>query len=323
MALDQLAISQDVHAQLREELLAGLLAEPRSINPKFFYDQRGSELFSKICEVDEYYPTRTEIGILESCSKEIAAAVGEHAVLLEPGAGACEKVQYLLQDLKPDAYLPLDISRDFLLESAERLREHFPALNVVPLVADFNEDFALPDVSDEAHRVVFYPGSTIGNFTPKAARGFLERAAELLGPLGGLLIGVDLHKSSEILNAAYNDADGYTEAFNLNVLEHANRLLDADFYLENFAHVAFYNRDAQRIEMHLECRIDHEVQCGDKSLSFTKGERIHTEYSHKYTVSSFAALAETAGFEARSCWTDSAGLFSVQYFEVAGDSPSA
>lgn len=316
MALDDFSTPTDVHSELRDELLEGLTSRPRYINPKFFYDERGSELFSRICELDEYYPTRTEIDILDSQSEEIAAVVGSGCELVEPGAGSCEKVRHLIDDLKPSAYLPLDISRDFLLESAERLREDFPDLEVRPLVADFSEEFELPESA--AKRVLFYPGSTIGNFEPGAAGAFLRRAAAMVGAGGGLLIGVDLHKSSEVLNAAYNDSQGVTAEFNRNILRHANELLDADFDPEQFEHVAFYNEREQRVEMHLESCAAQRVQCRGDLLEFEAGERIHTEYSHKYTIDGFGQLAADAGFLARECWIDSDRLFSVQYFEAAG-----
>ncbi|MEM0954620.1 MAG: L-histidine N(alpha)-methyltransferase [Pseudomonadota bacterium] len=322
MALDAAVAYRDVHADLRSELLQGLLQPPRSINPKFFYDERGSELFRLICNVEEYYPTRTEIGILQRYSREIAQAVGDHCQLLEPGAGACEKVRHLLGDLRLDAYLPLDISGDFLLSASDALRAEYPDLVVHPLVADFNDSFDLPPLGETAHRVVFYPGSTIGNFTPAGARSFLARAAALVGAGGGLLIGVDLHKSSDILNAAYNDAQGYTAAFNLNVLSHANVLLQADFDVSAFAHVAFYNESEHRIEMHLESLRDQRVRCPEVELAFRAGERIHTEYSHKYTLEGFCTLAKDAGFASRNCWTDPEGLFSVQYLEVEGAAAS-
>lgn len=314
MALDNISTPTDVHSELREELLEGLESRPRYINPKFFYDERGSELFSRICELAEYYPTRTEIDILDRQSEEIAEVVGPGCELVEPGAGNCEKVRYLIDDLEPAAYLPLDISRDFLLDAAERLREDFPGLQVRPLVADFSEEFELPE--SEARRVLFYPGSTIGNFEPEAAAAFLRRAAAMVGRGGGMLIGVDLHKDSEVLNAAYNDSQGITAEFNRNILRHANELLGADFDPDQFEHVAFYNERQQRVEMHLESRAPQQVQCRGKLLEFEAGERIHTEYSHKYTVDGFGDLASAAGFEARSCWTDDAHLFSVQYFEA-------
>lgn len=314
MALDDVPKPANVHADLREELLEGLRSPPRSINPKFFYDERGSELFSQICELEEYYPTRTEIEILASRSEAIADVVGAGCELVEPGAGNCEKVRYLLDDLRPSAYLPLDISRDFLLESADRLRDDFPQLEVKPVVADFSEAFELPESA--ARRVLFYPGSTIGNFEPDAAEAFLRRVADLVGEGGGLLIGVDLHKDPAVLNAAYNDSRGLTAQFNRNILHHANELLDADFDPDNFEHVAFYNEPRRRIEMHLESRVPQQVRCDDCVLEIAAGERIHTEYSHKYTVDGFGALAAEAGLEPRHCWTDSDRLFSVQYLEA-------
>ena len=314
MALDDVSTPANVHADLREELLEGLRSPPRSINPKFFYNERGSELFSQICELEEYYPTRTEIEILASRRESIADALGPGCELVEPGAGSCEKVRYLLDELQPSAYLPLDISRDFLLESAARLRESFPELEVKPVVADFSEEFELPDSA--GRRVVFYPGSTIGNFEPRAAAAFLRRAADLVGEGGGLLIGVDLHKDPDVLNAAYNDSRGLTAAFNRNILHHANELLDADFDPDGFEHVAFYNEPQQRIEMHLESRESQTVRCDDCVMEFAAGERIHTEYSHKYTIDGFGALAAEAGFEPRHCWTDANGLFSVHYLEA-------
>ncbi len=315
MALDSAAV-RDVHGDQRDELMAGLSSRPRSIDPKFFYDERGSELFNQICEVDEYYPTRTEVGILKAQSNSIARAIGPDCELVEPGAGSCEKVRHLIANLQPAAYLPLDISGDYLLGAAQRLRDAFPGLLVKPVVADFREAFDLPDTGADGRRVLFYPGSTIGNFEPDEARAFLKRAAALVGQGGGLLIGVDLHKDSATLNAAYNDSQGLTAAFNRNVLLHANELLDADFDPERFEHVAFYNDVEQRIEMHLESREAHEVRCNGAVLVFDAGERIHTEYSHKYTIDGFARLAAEAGFTPHACWMDSAELFSVQYFQV-------
>ena len=255
----------DVHAQQSEELLEGLDDRPRRIDPKFFYDERGSELFSRICELDEYYPTRTEIGIFRDRSADIARAIGPDCELIEPGAGACEKVRHLLY-LRPGVYRPMDISGDFLLAACRDLQSEFPDLDVRPLVADFNADFDVPARKGTGRRVVFYPGSTIGNFVPAAARRFLGRVAELVGEGGGLLIGVDLHKDPAILNAAYNDGEGITAAFNRNILLHVNRLLDAEFDPERFEHVAFYNEREQRIEMHLESREAQQVRCNGSTL---------------------------------------------------------
>lgn len=304
------------HADQREELLAGLESRPRAINPKFFYDERGSELFARICELPEYYPTRTEIDIFQDHSAEIARAVGLDCELVEPGAGGCEKVRYLLEDMQPGAYIPIDISGDFLVAAAESLRKDFPGLDVRPVVADFSDHFDLPPTRSSGRRVLFYPGSTIGNFEPEAACAFLARVADLVGPGGALLIGVDLHKPSEVLNAAYNDAQGVTAAFNRNILRHANRLLDAEFEPDRFGHVAFYDEQAQRIEMHLESLEAQKVRCNGAIFELAPGERIHTEYSYKYRVDEFAALATTAGFRPRECWVDVNEWFSVQYFTV-------
>ena len=307
----------DVHGSQRDELLEGLEVRPRKIDPKFFYDERGSELFSLICELEEYYPTRTEIGIFRDQSADIAAAIGPDCELVEPGAGACEKVRYLLEDLRPGAYLPLDISGDFLLAATQELQRDFPALDVRPVVADFNESFDLPDTGSSGRRVVFYPGSTIGNFQPGGARTFLRRAADLVGEEGGLLIGVDLHKDREVLNAAYNDSQGLTAAFNRNILHHVNRLLGAEFEPDRFEHVAFYNEPEQRIEMHLESPDDQTVRCNGSLLEFEAGERILTEYSYKYRIDDFADLAGSAGFSLQSSWVDQGELFSVQYYQAA------
>jgi dimethylhistidine N-methyltransferase len=309
-------IGPNPHADQRDELLAGLESRPRAINPKFFYDERGSELFARICELQEYYPTRTEIDIFQGCSAAIARAVGPDCELIEPGAGSCEKVRYLLEDMQPASYIPIDISGDFLVAAAESLREDFPGLDVRPVVADFSDHFDLPPTRSTGRRVFFYPGSTIGNFEPEAARAFLVRVADLVGPGGALLIGVDLHKPSEVLNAAYNDSQGVTAAFNRNILRHANRLLDAEFEPDRFRHVAFYNEREQRIEMHLESLDTQRVRCNGAVFEFAAGERIHTEYSYKYRVDEFAALAATAGFRLGECWVDANEWFSVQYFTV-------
>jgi dimethylhistidine N-methyltransferase len=317
MALNLVEEGVDLHNKQRSELLAGLLANPKYINAKFFYDERGSQLFGEICELPEYYPTRTEIEIFKSHSAAIARVIGPDCELLEPGAGGCEKVRHLIADLQPAAYRPMDISRDYLLAAAGRLSRDYPGMEVTPVVADFSSGFELPDFMGAGRRVLFYPGSTIGNFMPDAARAFLVRVATLVGAGGGLLIGVDLHKDTETLNAAYNDAQGVTGEFNRNILHHANRLLGADFMPELFDHVAFYNEEARRIEMHLESQIDQDVDCGSTELHFAAGERLLTEYSYKYSLDDFSRLAASAGFTPRMAWVDERDWFSVQYFELA------
>jgi L-histidine N-alpha-methyltransferase len=307
----------NVHQDLRDELLVGLQANPKYINAKFFYDERGSTLFGEICDLPEYYPTRTEIGILKTHSKSIAAAVGPDSTLFEPGAGNCSKIRHLIDDLQPAAYVPLDISGQYLLNAATELREEFPGLLVEPLITDFSGDFELPRLGGDGRRVLFYPGSTIGNFMPPAALDFLARTASLIGTGGGLLIGVDLHKDADILHAAYNDNRGVTASFNRNILHHANRLLDARFAPENFDHVAFYNEGERRIEMHLQSQQDQRVACGDDRLEFFAGERLLTEYSYKYSLEDFSSLAVSAGFIPKASWVDEQNWFGVLYFEIA------
>lgn len=316
MALDIVRSTRDAHADLREELLVGLQASEKYINPKFFYDERGSTLFSQICELPEYYPTRTEIGIFRSRALAIAEAIGPDCLLLEPGAGGCEKVRYLLPALTPAVYLPLDISAEFLMASVGSLRSEFPAIPVQPLVADFTAGFEFPEVQAAGRKVLFYPGSTIGNFTPAQAQLFLSQAAVQLGSGSGLLIGVDLHKSSDTLNAAYNDSQGVTAAFNLNILEHCNSLLEANFDLKQFEHLAFYNADERRIEMHLVSKLDQRVQGSNLNIEFYAGEKLLTEYSCKYSREDFEQLATQAGFQPRQYWQDDEALFGVYYFEV-------
>ena len=305
-----------VHCALREELVAGLQAVDKYINAKFFYDEQGSKLFARICELSEYYPTRTEIGILQRHADDIAACIGPDCMLLEPGAGACEKVRHLLPALNPGVYLPLDISADFLLASVAQLRTELPGLRVQAVVADFTGDFELPAVDVMGRKVLFYPGSTVGNFMPQQALEFLSRVAAQVGSGGGLLIGVDLHKGSAILNAAYNDSEGVTAAFNLNVLAHCNQLLAANFDTRKFAHLAFYNVQQRRIEMHLVSQQQQRVCGADFDIELQAGERLLTEYSYKYNPGDFTRLAAAAGFGRRCLWQDDAGLFGVFYFEA-------
>jgi dimethylhistidine N-methyltransferase len=316
MALDIVRSTRDAHSESRAELLLGLQAGEKNINPKFFYDERGSTLFSQICELPEYYPTRTEISIFKRRAGEIAEVIGPDSVLLEPGAGGCGKVRYLLPAIAPAVYLPLDISGEFLMAAVASLRGDFPAVSVQPVVADFTSDFELPEMHAPGRKVLFYPGSTIGNFTPRQAQDFLSRAAVQLGPGSGLLIGVDLHKNSDILNAAYNDSQGVTAAFNLNILQHCNHLLEADFDPRQFEHLAFYNTDVRRIEMHLVSKLNQTVTGNNFSIEFEAGERLHTEYSYKYSREDFEQLAMRAGFLPREYWQDDEALFGVYYFEV-------
>ncbi len=303
-------------AGFRRDLRQGLAARPRSIAPKYFYDARGSALFDRICELPEYYPTRTELAILRERAGEIAAHIGPGAEIVEFGAGSLTKVRLLLDALEaPRRYVPIDISGEHLVAAADRLRGDYPRLAVEPVVADYTGDFELPAPAGEGRRVGFFPGSTLGNFDPDEALRFLRRAARLLRG-GGLLLGVDLVKEPAVLHAAYNDADGVTAAFNLNLLRRANAELGTDFDLAGFGHYAFYNVALQRIEMHLVSRRDQRVRLDGEDFALAEGESIHTENSHKFTVGGFQALAARAGFEPAAVWTDDARRFSVHWLRA-------
>lgn len=305
----------DESVVLKQELLDGLFADEKYINPKFFYDEQGSQLFEKIMQLPEYYPSRTEMALLEKYQNDIAAAIGENKVLIEPGAGNCEKVQYILPTLKPKCYVPIDISADFLFECANNLKTKFPHVHIHAVADDMRAKVTIPEKFKNKDRVVFYPGSTVGNYEPADALEFLKHAREVAGEEGGLLIGVDLQKDKEILDAAYNDKQGITARFNLNVLNHVNKLLDSNIDVELFEHVAFYNEEHCRIEMHLESKADHHCDFDNVGkVSFTELERIHTEYSYKYTIDSFSQLAREAGLKLKNFWVDDDELFSVQYY---------
>lgn len=295
------------------DVLTGLAASPKAIPSKYFYDEEGSRLFDRICELDAYYPTRTELSILRDNGREIIERIGDGAVLVEPGAGALTKVRTLLDfaDGKLKAYVPLDISGDHLIEASDKLAADYPEVKIIPIVADFSKPFDLDAKVPPGRRVGFFPGSTIGNFTPEQARGFLTRLLALLGPGSGLVIGVDLQKDTQVLEAAYDDPEGVTAAFNLNLLKRINRELGGDFVLERFAHKAIYNRAQSRIEMHLVSLATQTVTVEGQSFAVAEGETIHTENSCKYTVEGFAALAEEAGWRAERVWTDGKELFSV------------
>jgi dimethylhistidine N-methyltransferase len=308
---------QPDHSESRAELLAGLQLPQKKINPKYFYDARGSELFEQITELQEYYPTRTEMDILKSYAHEIAAYCGSDCVLIEPGSGSSEKVRLLLDSIKPAAYVPVDISADFLYESALKLGREFPWLNVHAICADFADQWQARTELPEGRRVVFYPGSTIGNMEPRDAAAFLAKLRQWIGSDGGVVVGVDLHKSEQVLNAAYNDARGVTARFNLNILNSVNRLADADFCGKNFSHRAFYNRDLKRIEMHLVSKQPQTVKVNGSSIQFDEGETLHTENSYKYSLQDFEALSNAAGFTLQKSWLDANKLFSVHYLSAA------
>jgi L-histidine Nalpha-methyltransferase len=302
--------------ELTRIVLDGLGRTPKALPPKLLYDARGSQLFDRICELEEYYPTRTEIGILEERAAEIGRLAGPGAVLVEFGSGSSLKVRLVLDRLpEPAAYIPIDISAEHLDGAAAALKADYPDLAIMPLAADFTGPLQLPAVKSDGRRLGFFPGSTIGNFEPPEAEAFLARARRLLGPGAGLLIGVDLKKDERLLNAAYDDAAGVTAAFNLNLLRRINREAGADFDLDGFAHRAFYNGERGRVEMHLVSRRDQTVTVTGRRFAFAAGETIHTESSYKYAPTEFARLAERAGWVAARRWTDGGALFSVWYLE--------
>ena len=303
----------------RTAVLNGLAKPQKELPCKFFYDERGSQIFDQICDLEEYYPTRTEISILEDRLEEIAELVGRGAHLVELGSGASIKIRTLLNAL-PDLsqYTAIDISRDFLLHSASTLAEDYPDLAVAAICADYTADFELPATIARlsSRNVAFFPGSTIGNFTPEAAQRFLKRLSSILGEGSGLLIGVDLKKDPDILRAAYNDAKGVTAAFNMNLLSRINTELGADFDLDAFYHDAVYREDPGRIEMRLISTKRQSVSIGDSVFDFDENEYIHTENSHKYSIENFRGICETAGFTPIASWTDNNSLFSVHYLTV-------
>lgn len=300
----------------RGEVLAGLRADRRQIAPKFFYDETGSTLFNAITELPEYYPTRTEIAILERHCGRIARLAGEGCALIELGSGSSRKVRVLLDALSPSAYLPIDISREHLRESAARLAADHPDLVVHATCADFTRPLQLPDMTARTRRVAFFPGSSIGNFDPPDALALLRSINSVVGPGGSLLIGVDRKKEPALLHQAYNDTRGVTAAFNRNLLSRINRELDGDFEVDRFAHYAFYNPARGRIEMYLVSLCDQQVTVADEMFRFAEGETIHTENSYKYTQPEFVNLAGKAGFELVESWSDDLALFSVFYFKV-------
>lgn len=299
------------------EVTTGLMRTPKAIPPKFFYDELGSRLFEQICMTPEYYPTRTEQKILRDNAEEIASKIGKHAYVIEPGSGSCEKIKLLLDTLQPKAYVPMDISKDFLQASAQAISEEYPWLDVHAACIDFTQPLDLPFCPADARKLAFFPGSSIGNFEPAQAINFMTQLARTVGPGGGLLIGVDLKKEASILNDAYNDREGVTAAFNLNLLQRINHELAAQFDLNLFAHQAFYNDEAGRIEMHLVSQTKQCVPVAESIVDFQVGETIHTESSYKYSVPEFQRLATAAGFTPVYVWTDEDNLFSVHYVEVA------
>ena len=302
--------------EIAREALAGLRSSPKTLPPKFFYDEHGSRLFEAICELPEYYLTRTEIAILRESVEAISKVLGPEVLLIEPGSGAGTKTQILLASLEDAAgYVPLDISREALLESVERLQASFPDLPVWPVCADFFRSIPLPETArTPKRRVVFFPGSSIGNFTPEEARVFLDRIADTVGPGGGLLIGADLRKNPAQLVAAYDDAQGVTAEFNRNILVHLNRVCGADFDPQAFDHRALWNADLSRVEIFLVSRSAQTVHLAGETIVFAAGESIHTECAYKYGPDGVAPLTDR--FIPQAAWTDPKQRFLVQYLQA-------
>src|SRR2546421_1646756 len=301
------------------DVIAGLSSNPPTLPCKYFYDERGAALFQKICELPEYYITRAELDILDRNRAEIASQLGANIELIGLGTGAGTKTRILIEALeKPVVYIPVDISEKQLRESTALFQEIFPDLEILPVCTDYLQPFVLPSARRKAARnVVYFPGSTIGNFAPEDAVEFLQRIADLCGREGGLLIGVDLRKDRHVLEAAYNDSAGVTAKFNLNLLARANRELGANFDLHRWQHHAIYNSSEGRIELYLISDIDQTVRIADREFHFRAGEEILTEYSYKHTISGFIELARQAGFCFEQVWTDDARWFGVFYFTVA------
>lgn len=298
-------------AAIRDELTAGLSAPMAMIAPKHFYDLLGSKLFEAICELPEYYPTRTEAAIFSAQKRAIGEVTGTGRVLIDLGAGNCEKAAALFPVLQPSAYVPVDISTSFLRQAVERLQAQHPAISMLGVGIDFSQTLELPPEVPTGRRLFFYPGSSIGNFTPSDAGVFLRRVRQACGSDGGLLIGVDLVKDSAILQQAYDDALGVTACFNVNVLNNVNAVLKADFQLAAWQHRALFNSSESRIEMHLESKLEQRVHWDGASRRFEQGERIHTENSYKYSRAAFLALLQEAGFADVETWTDPQQWFMV------------
>jgi dimethylhistidine N-methyltransferase len=294
-----------------QEIVRDLQRTQARISPKFFYDKTGSTLFHRITTLEEYYPTRMERAILEKASEEIARSIGECWTVIEPGAGSCEKAEHLCRLLRPRSFVGVDISADYLADGVERLRGTLPGLSVHAVAGDLTEELLLPPDLPMPRRTVFFPGSSVGNFEPDEAVALLSRILRLLDSDGLLLLGVDLQKPIDVLEAAYNDSDGVTEAFNLNILNHVNRLIGGNFRAADWLHRAYFNKERSRIEMHLEARRATAVAWSGGRRRFKQGESIHTENSYKYSLESFRDLLERAGFDRSEVWTDDQGWYAL------------
>lgn len=302
----------------RADVLRGLSTPNKRLACKYLYDAAGSKLFEQICDLPEYYLTRTELGIMHRHADEMAAMIGERCLLIEYGSGSSTKTRILLDRLEsPAAYVPVDIAREQLLEAAAALADDYPALAVRPVCADFTLPFTLPELEQKPRRrAVYFPGSTIGNFTPAEAGALLSQTAKVCGPGGALLLGADLKKDRQVLEAAYNDRAGVTAAFNLNLLQRINRELDAAFAIDGFSHQALFNERESRIEMHLVSRRRQRVPVAGREITFSEGESICTEYSYKHSLTALREIAERASFTVEKTWLDRQGYFSVIYLTV-------
>jgi len=306
---------QPKQEHFREKVLKGLQKSPKELPTEYLYDERGSYLYERICSLDEYYIPRIEAAIMENHIDEIVALLGPNCLLIEYGCGSCTKTLILLDNM-PDlaAYVPIDISKEQLERVVDELGQTYPALDILPVCADYTDSFEMPVPKRPSDRTVFYfPGSSIGNFDPPSAMQFMEHIAAVCGKGGALLIGVDLEKDPTVLHRAYNDREGVTAAFNLNLLERINRELNADFQLEQFRHCAFYNQEKGRVEMHLQSKIEQVVHLDNVSIPFAEGESIWTESSYKYSLDNFEQLATDAGFCVAKVWTDEHQWFNVYY----------
>lgn len=312
-----IALGHGIRA-FRNDVWAGLACSPKQLPCKYFYDKRGSELFDRICLLDEYYLTRAELAITERHATEMGEQIGDGVMLVEFGSGSSVKTRYLLDALpRAAAYVPVDISGEHLQQAAAEIAADYPRVEVLPVCADFTELFALPLATRSiSHVAVYFPGSTIGNFLPERATKLLANIAGLCGPGGGLLIGIDLKKDPAKIHAAYNDALGVTAEFNLNLLRRINRELDADFQLGSFRHQALYSAERGRVEIDLVSTERQVVRVAGRVFELEAGEPINTEYSHKYTVEEFSALAAPAGFVLHREWTDAERNFAVLHYVV-------
>jgi dimethylhistidine N-methyltransferase len=307
-----------LESEFFNDVVAGLGAPTKELPCKYFYDKRGSELFDRICDLDEYYLTRAELSIMHEFASEMGEQIGENVRLVEYGSGSSVKTRYLLDALlRPTAYVPVDISGEHLAATAAELAVDYPHTEILPVSADFTEPFNLPvPTRYVSHTAVYFPGSTIGNFKPDSAVRLLRQITKLCGQGGGLLIGIDLKKDAAKIEAAYNDRQGVTAQFNLNLLTRINRELDADFHIDQFEHRAIYNPELGRVEIDLVSRRPQYVTVAGQAFAFTLGEAIRTEYSHKYSIEEFARLAGTAGLSLHREWTDSDKNFAVLHLVV-------